>query len=79
MSYASNETVCRFLVKFFKMKFKIRLICLKGYSSGESHFSEINVRLAEENEFATHFVQKCLEVHENEQKVVLNESSGGSA
>ena len=47
---------------------------LKGYSSGQSHFSEINTKLAEENEFVTHFVQKCLETRENEQNVVLNES-----
>ena len=50
--------------------------CLKGYSSGhESHFSEIDAKLAEENKFVTHFVQKCLETRENEQNVVLNESS----
>ena len=49
---------------------------LKGYSSGQSHFSEINTKLAEENEFVTHFVQKCLETCENEPNVVLNESSG---
>ena len=36
---------------------------------------EINVKLAEKNEFAAHFVQKCLETRENEQNVVLNESS----
>ena len=48
---------------------------LKGYSSGQSHFSKINAKLAEENEFVTHFVQKCLETRENEQNVVLNESS----
>ena len=48
---------------------------LKGYSSGQSHFSEINAKLAEENEFATHFVQKCLETCENEQNVVSKESS----
>ena len=48
---------------------------IKGYSSGQSHFSEINAKFAEENEFVTHFVQKCLEMHENEQNVVLNESS----
>ena len=47
---------------------------LKGYSSGQSHFSEINAKLAEENEFVTHFVQKCLETHENEQNVVLKRS-----
>ena len=48
---------------------------LKGYSSDQSHFSEINAKLAEENEFVTNFVQKCLETRENEQNVVLNESS----
>ena len=48
---------------------------LKGYSSGQSHFSEINAKLAEENEFVTHFVQKCLETRENERNVVLNEFS----
>ena len=48
---------------------------LKGYSSGQSHFSEINAKLAEEYEFVTHFIQKCLETRENEQNVVLNESS----
>ena len=48
---------------------------LKGYSSDQNHFSEINAKLAEETEFVTHFVQKCLETRENEQNVVLNESS----
>ena len=48
---------------------------LKGYSSDQSHFSEINVILAEKNVFAAHFVQKCLETRENEKNVVLNESS----
>ena len=48
---------------------------LMGYSSGQSHFSEINAKLAEENEFVTYFVQKCLETRQNEQNVVLNESS----
>ena len=48
---------------------------LKGYSSGQSHFSEINANMTEENEFFTHFVQICLETRENEQNVVLNESS----
>ena len=36
---------------------------------------QINVKLTEKNEFAAHFVQKCLETRENEQNVVLNESS----
>ena len=35
----------------------------------------MNAKLAEKNEFVTHFVQKCLETREYEQKVVLNESS----
>ena len=51
------------------------MVHLKGYSSGRSHFSEINARLAEENEFVTHFVQKCLETRENDQNMVFNESS----
>ena len=36
---------------------------LKGYSSGQSHFSEIiyNVKLADKNEFAIRTVQRCLE------------------
>ena len=55
----------------------ITRICLKGYSSGQIHFSEINVKLAEKNEFATQFVQKLLEMRENRQNVVLNESSEG--
>ena len=48
--------------------------CLKGYSSGQSHFSEINAKLAQKNEFVTQFVKKCLETRENEQNVVLNEA-----
>ena len=35
----------------------------------------MNVKLAGKNEFVTDFVQKCLEMRENEQNVVLNESS----
>ena len=37
----------------------------KGYCSGGSHLSEINAKLAEKNEFVTHF-QKCLETDKNE-------------
>ena len=48
---------------------------LKGYSSGQSHFSEINAKLAEKNEFVTHFVQKCLETRGTEQNVALHEFS----
>ena len=49
-------------------------ISLKRYSSGQSLFSKINAKLAEENKFVTHFVKKCLEMCKNEQNVVLNES-----
>ena len=31
--------------------------------------------MAEKNEFATHFGQKCLEIRENDQNVVLNGST----
>ena len=31
--------------------------------------------MSEKNKFATHFVQKCLETRENEQNMVLSESS----
>ena len=55
--------------------FKKFMDSLKGYSSDQSHFSEINAKLDEENELITHFVQKCLETRKNEQNVVLNESS----
>ena len=48
---------------------------LKGYSNCQSHFSEINAKFAVKNEHVTHFAQKCLETRENEQNVVLNESS----
>ena len=48
---------------------------LKGYSSGQSHFLEINVKLAEKNKFVTHFVQKCLETRDIEQNAILNASS----
>ena len=48
---------------------------LKGYCSGQSHFLEIDAKLAEENEFVTHFVQKCLETRKNEQNVVFRKRS----
>ena len=63
------------LIVFCCLSWRHRPRILKGYSSDQSHFSEINVKLAEKNEFAAHFVQKCLETRENEQNVVLNESS----
>ena len=40
---------------------------LKGYSSDQSHFSEINVKLAEKNKYATHSVQRSLEMCENKE------------
>ena len=47
----------------------------KGVLQWSRYFSEINIKLAERNEFITHFSQECLETREKEQKVVLNESS----
>ena len=38
-------------------------------------FRKFNAKLAEKNEFVSHSVQKCLEMRENEQNVVLNESA----
>ena len=46
---------------------------LKGYSSGQSHFSEINVKLAEKNKYATHSVQRSLEMCENKEKPSISE------
>ena len=40
-------------------------LLLKGYFSGQSHFSGINVKLAEKNKYATHSVQRSLEMCEN--------------
>ena len=37
------------------------------------HFSEINVKLAEKNKYATHSVQRCLEMCENKQKPSVSE------
>ena len=39
--------------------------------SGQSHFSENNVKLTEKNEFVIHFLQECLELRENKQNGVL--------
>ena len=52
---------------------KVTFRKLKGYSSGQSHFSEINAKLADENEFVGKWI--CRKTRENEQNVVLNESS----
>ena len=46
---------------------------LKGYSSGQSHFSEINIKLAEKNKYATHSVQRSLEMCENKEKPSVSE------
>ena len=46
---------------------------LKGYSSDQSHFSEINVKLAEKNKYATHSVQRSLEMCENKKKPGVSE------
>ena len=44
------------------MKVK-KLEALKGYSSDQTHFSEINVKLAaEKNKYTTHSVQRSLEI-----------------
>ena len=37
---------------------KRSVLNVKGYSRGQSHFSEINVKMAKKKKFATHFVQK---------------------
>ena len=36
-----------------------------GYSSNQSHFLEINVKLTEKNKYGTHSVQRSLEMCEN--------------
>ena len=46
---------------------------LKGFSSGQSHFSQSNVKLAEKSEFATRSVQRCLEMSENKQNPTVSE------
>ena len=46
---------------------------LKEYSSDQSHFSEINVKLAEKNKYATHSVQRSLEMCENKEKPSVSE------
>ena len=50
---------------FTEISRKQVLAALKGYSSGQRHFSEINVKLAEKNKYATHFVQRSLEMCKN--------------
>ena len=46
---------------------------IKGYSSDQSHFTEINVKLAEKNKYATHSVQRSLEMCENKEKPSVSE------
>ena len=53
------------IFKFSATSNLVQLQTLKGYSSGQSHFSEINVKLAEKNKYATHSVQRSLEMCEN--------------
>ena len=56
-----------------RMKVK-KLEALKGYSSDQSHFSEINVKLAaEKNKYTTHSVQRSLEMYENKEKPSVSE------
>ena len=51
-----------------------KLTVLKGYSSGQSHFSEINVKLADKKKiYATHSVQRSLEMCENKEKPSVSE------
>ena len=44
----------------------------------ESQFSEINVKLAKENEFVTLFVQKCLKMHKKIGKCSLKRVFGSA-
>ena len=46
---------------------------LKGHSSGQSHFSEINIKLAEKNKYATRSIQRSLEMCENKEKPSVSE------
>ena len=48
-------------------------LTFKGYSSDQSHFSEINVKSAEKNKYATHFVQSSLEMCKNKEKPSISE------
>ena len=45
--------------------FSIKGVLHAPSARGQSHFSKIKVKLAKRNEFVTHFVQKCLEMHKN--------------
>ena len=53
---------------------KMLKLLLRVYSSSQNHFSEFDVKVTEKNKFITHFVQKGLEMRENGQDVILNES-----
>ena len=46
---------------------------LKGYSGDQSHFSEINVKLAEKNKYAAHSIQRSLEMCGNKEKPSVSE------
>ena len=54
-----------------KTKPRRNVVQLDGYSSGQNHFSEIDVNLVEKNKLVTHSVQRCLEMRENKQKIPI--------
>ena len=58
---------------FFIFEILLNPPILKGYSSDKSHFSEINVKLAEKNKYTTHSVQRSLEMCENKEKPSVSE------
>ena len=58
--FVNVKSCFEFLMMHEKAKF-----LLKGYSSDQSHFSEINVKLAEKNKYDTHSVQRSLEMCKN--------------
>ena len=64
-----NEKTCNSVLRILYLK----LFFLKGYSSGQSHFSEINVKLAEKNKYAIHSAQRSLEMCENKEKPSISE------
>ena len=65
--------VCHFIHKKSSFYSKNLNVPLKGYSSDHSHFSEINVKLAEKNKYATHSVQRSLDMCENMEKTSVSE------
>ena len=59
------ENLSKLVVELKHHKFWDSRPPLKGYSSDQSHLSEINVKLAEKNKYVTHSVQRSLEMCEN--------------